>query len=119
MERINASNLRRQSKPWGGKKVHLSDGNTAEIDKALVGPEGEPKFFYVKTGWFGTEIAGKEVLMPADLTKTADGGLDANMDKDTLETFPEWDDSEPITQGLIDDVQTREESLTRGKRRAE
>ncbi|MEM2900482.1 MAG: hypothetical protein QXT63_06780 [Thermoplasmata archaeon] len=69
MDRIDATRLRRRTKPWKGIEINLTDGNMIEVDTALVDEYEEPKFFYVKTGWFGTEIGGKEVLMPASFVK--------------------------------------------------
>jgi hypothetical protein len=98
MEKINASNLKRADKPWEGKKIRLKDGESIEIDNVLVDNMGEPKFYHVKTGWFGTEFRGKEEFS-------------ANMDKDSVERFPEWDDDEPITQELIDNVINMENEI--------
>jgi len=89
MDKINASNLKRADKPWEGKKIRLKDGESIEIDNVLVDNIGEPKFYHVKTGWFGTEFRGKEVLLPSDLVSEKEEEFTANMDKDTVETFPE------------------------------
>ncbi|MEM2899991.1 MAG: hypothetical protein QXT63_04295 [Thermoplasmata archaeon] len=111
MEKINASNLKRADKPWEGKKIRLKDGESIEIDNVLVDNIGEPKFYHVKTGWFGTEFRGKEVLLPSDLISEKEDEFSANMDKDSVERFPEWDDDEPITQELIDNVINMENEI--------
>ncbi len=111
MDRINASNLKRMDKPWEGRKIHLSDGDTAEIDNALVDNSGDPKFYHVKTGWFGTEFRGKEVLLPSDLVNQVENEYNSNLNKDQVESFPEWSDDTPITQNVIDKTLNRENEL--------
>jgi hypothetical protein len=111
LDRIDVTRLRRRTKPWKGMEINLSDGNVIEIDTALVDEDDKPKFFYVKTGWFGTEIAGKEVLMPASIVEMEDDEYRAELDKETIEKFPEWDDESPITQTLIDEVSKREDEI--------
>lgn len=119
MNRIDAGRLRRKTKPWKGMKINLTDGNTIEVDTALVGEDDEPRFFYVKTGWFGTEIAGKEVLMPASIVNEVGEEYRAEVDKETIERFPEWDDAEPITQALIDEVTEHEEEIMHNEKNIE